>query len=133
MCQRHRASPYDTTPICIHTTLKQYINIYIYIYPHGRTLIYTHTTTIIYTHTPLVCMLFYVLPTYTKQHRLHNTTYPEFSVVTSGWVPTCDCAHSWRLYSAAPLKNQVVSTITLYATQAHTSTAPYCVNVLPLS
>ena len=30
--------------------------------------------------------------------------------VISGLVQTCDSAHSWRLYSAAPLQNQAVST-----------------------
>ena len=32
--------------------------------------------------------------------------------VIPGLVPTCDRAHSWQLYSAASLGNQVVSTIT---------------------
>ena len=32
------------------------------------------------------------------------------SKVISGWVPTCDSWHSWRLYSAAPLGNQAAST-----------------------
>ena len=42
------------------------------------------------------CVLFYILAR---------------SKVTSGWVPTCDSAHSWRLYNAAPLGNQVISTV----------------------
>ena len=43
------------------------------------------------------CLLFCVLAT---------------SKVISGRVPTCDNAHSWRLYSAAQLGNQAVSTMT---------------------
>ena len=42
-------------------------------------------------------VLFYVLVTYK---------------VTSGWVHTYDSAYSWRLFSAAPLGNQVVNTMT---------------------
>ena len=34
------------------------------------------------------------------------------SKVISGRVPTCDSAHSWRIYSAAPLGDQVTSTMT---------------------
>ena len=51
-----------------------------------------------------VCLLFYVLAT---------------SKVISGWVPTCDSAHSWRLYGAAPLEDQAISTMTWYPTQSH--------------
>ena len=47
--------------------------------------------------TRFVCLLFYVLETYT---------------VISGRVPTCESAHSSRLYSAAPLGNQAASTMT---------------------
>ena len=43
-----------------------------------------------------VCLLFYVLGTYK---------------VISGWVPTRDSAHSWQLYNAATLGNQVVNTM----------------------
>ena len=32
---------------------------------------------------------------------------------------TCESVHSWRLYSAAPLVNQAVSTMTCYPTQSH--------------
>ena len=32
---------------------------------------------------------------------------------------TCDSAHSWLLYSAVPLGDQTVSTVTLYPTQSH--------------
>ena len=32
--------------------------------------------------------------------------------VISGWLPTCDSAQSWPLYSAAPLGNQAASTMT---------------------
>ena len=31
------------------------------------------------------------------------------SKVISGWVPTCDRAQSWRLYSAAPPRDQAAS------------------------
>ena len=34
--------------------------------------------------------------------------------VISGWVPTCSSAHSWWLYSAAPLRDQAAVTITWY-------------------
>ena len=44
-----------------------------------------------------VCLLFYVLVT---------------SKVVSEWLSTFDSAHSWRLYSAALLRNQAVSTMT---------------------
>ena len=48
----------------------------------------------------------------------------EFDVLTtskviSGWVPTCDSVHSWRLYSAAPLGSQAASNMTRYLTQLH--------------
>ena len=33
------------------------------------------------------------------------------SKVTSGWAQTCDSAHSWLFYSAAPLGNQATSTM----------------------
>ena len=52
----------------------------------------------------IVCLLFYVI---TK------------SKVISEWVPNCDSAQSWRLYSAAPLGDQPTSTITWYSTQSH--------------
>ena len=39
--------------------------------------------------------------------------------VISGRVPTRDSAHSWRLYSAAPLGNQAFNTLTWYCTQSH--------------
>ena len=41
------------------------------------------------------------------------------SEVISGRVPTCDSAHSRRLYSATQLGNQAVSTMTWYPTQSH--------------
>ena len=31
--------------------------------------------------------------------------------VISGWVLTCESAHSWQLYSAAPLGDQATSTV----------------------
>ena len=37
----------------------------------------------------------------------------------SGRVPTADHAHSWWLYSAATLGDQVASTMTWYPTQSH--------------
>ena len=37
----------------------------------------------------------------------------------SGGVPTCDSVHSWRLYSASPLRDQAISTMTQYLTQSH--------------
>ena len=43
------------------------------------------------------CLLFCVLATYK---------------VISGWVTTCDSAHSWWLYSVAPLGNQAASIMT---------------------
>ena len=41
------------------------------------------------------------------------------SKVISGPVPACDSAHSWWLYSAARLGNQVTSTMTWYPPQSH--------------
>ena len=51
-----------------------------------------------------VCLLFYVLAA---------------SKVISGQVPSCDSAHSWRFYSAAPLGNQTASTMTRFPTHSH--------------
>ena len=34
------------------------------------------------------------------------------------WVPTSDSAHSWYLYSAAPVGNKVTDTMTQYPTQS---------------
>ena len=41
------------------------------------------------------------------------------SKVISGRVLTSDSAHSWQLYSAAPLWNQATSTMIRYPTQLH--------------
>ena len=64
-----------------------------------------------------VCLLlFYVLAT---------------SKVISGRLPTYDSAHSWRLYSVAPLENQASSTMTWYPTQSYypdTKCFPYSNN-----
>ena len=38
---------------------------------------------------------------------------------SGGWVPTCDSAHLWQLYSAASLEHQAASTVTCYPTQSH--------------
>ena len=51
-----------------------------------------------------VCSCFYILAT---------------SKVISKWELTCNSAHSWRLYSAAPLGNQAASTVTQFPTQSH--------------
>ena len=51
-----------------------------------------------------VCCLFYILTR---------------SKVISGLVPTCDSAHSWWLYSAAPLGKQANNTMTWYPTHSH--------------
>ena len=37
------------------------------------------------------------------------------SKVISGWVPTCDSAHLWRLYNTALPENQAAGTMTWYA------------------
>ena len=37
----------------------------------------------------------------------------------SGWVTTCDSAHSWQLDNAAPLGDQTTSTMTWCPTQSH--------------
>ena len=50
-----------------------------------------------------VCLLFYVLTT---------------SKITSGWILTCDRAHSWW-HSAASLGHQVAGTMTCYPTHSH--------------
>ena len=49
-------------------------------------------------------LLFYILTT---------------SKVISGRVPTCDIAHSWRLYSAVSLEHQAPGTLTCSPTQLH--------------
>ena len=36
-----------------------------------------------------------------------------------GWVPTCDSAHSWQLYSAASLKHEATGMSTCYPTQMY--------------
>ena len=36
----------------------------------------------------------------------------------SGWVPTCDSAHTWQHYNAAPLENQSAITMIQYPTQS---------------
>ena len=41
------------------------------------------------------------------------------SKVVSGWVLTCDSAHSWSVYSAGPLCDEATSNMTLYRTQSH--------------
>ena len=41
------------------------------------------------------------------------------SKVISGWVPTCDNAHSRWLYSAASLENQAAGSMTKYSPQSH--------------
>ena len=38
---------------------------------------------------------------------------------TSRQVPTCDSAHSRRIYNAAPLGNQAADTMIRYPTQSH--------------
>ena len=57
------------------------------------------------------------------------------SKAISGRVPTCDSVHSWQPYSAAPLGNQVVSTMTWYLTQlrfANTEQTNHClILILP--
>ena len=68
----------------------------------------------------LVCLLFYILATFK---------------VISGCVPTCDSAHSWWLYSAAPLGYQTASTVTWYPTQSHyhdtEPTSPFPILIMP--
>ena len=39
--------------------------------------------------------------------------------VKSGRVPTCNCAHSWRLYSAVSLGHQTAGTMACYPIQSH--------------
>ena len=41
---------------------------------------------------------------------------PATSRVISGWVSTCDDAHSWWLYTVAPLGDQAFRTVTWYPT-----------------
>ena len=41
------------------------------------------------------------------------------SKVISGWLSICDNAHSWRFYSATPLGNQAISTMTWCPTHSH--------------
>ena len=46
---------------------------------------------------------------------LYNHIWLSFALrpskVVSGWVLTCDSAHSWWFHSAAPLGSQVISTM----------------------
>ena len=57
-------------------------------------------------HLVTCLLLFYVLAT--------------FKVIT-GWEPTCDNMHSSRLYSAVPLWDQQIITMTWYPIQSHYS------------
>ena len=41
------------------------------------------------------------------------------STVILGWVLTCNSAHSWRIYSPAPLGDQAASTMTWHLTLPH--------------
>ena len=43
----------------------------------------------------------------------------QISKVISGWVPPCDSAYTWWLYSAAPLGNQAIGTMTQHLTQSN--------------
>ena len=65
-------------------------------------------------------LLFYFLPT---------------SKVISGWVLTCNSARSSCLYSAAPLGEQAVSTMTWYPTQSYypdtEPTSPCFILIMP--
>ena len=58
-----------------------------------------------------------------------------YVLATSRWVPTCDSAHSWRLYSAASQEHQATSTSTFYPTQSHypetQSTSPCPIIIIP--
>ena len=42
-------------------------------------------------------------------HRLDSVVIqtPATSTVISGWIPNCDSAHTWYIYSAVPLGDQV--------------------------
>ena len=50
------------------------------------------------------------------------------SKVISGWIPTCHSAHSWWLYSAAPLGNHEIplSRIIMTLSEPVHSTSYYC-------
>ena len=55
---------------------------------------------------------------------------PTTSKVRSGLALICDRAHSWQLYSAAPLGNQAAGTMTQYSTQLpYPDTEPASVSV----
>ena len=41
------------------------------------------------------------------------------SKVISGHIPICDSAHSWQLYTGAPLRKQASHTMTWYPTQSY--------------
>ena len=43
----------------------------------------------------------------------------ETSTVISGWLLTCDSAHSWQFYSAAQLEDQISSALAGFPTQSH--------------
>ena len=70
----------------------------------------------------LCLLLFYILAT---------------SRFISGWVPTFGNAHSWWLYTAAPLGNQAISTISWYPTPSHypntEPTSPCHILIMPSS
>ena len=65
----------------------------------------------------VVLFVLYVLATF----KAHQVTSP----VISGWVPTCDSADSWQLYSAAPLGNQTTRTMTHYPIPSHPTQSHY--------
>ena len=65
-----------------------------------------------------ICLLFYILAAF---------------MVISGWVLTCDSAHSWRRYSAAPLGNKSTSTMTWFPSHYMDTepTSPYPILLMP--
>ena len=65
-----------------------------------------------------VCILSQVVPAFSLVGSLSFTSVATSNVI-SGWVSICDSLHSWRLYSAAPLGNKAICTMTWYPTQSH--------------
>ena len=74
---------------------------------HNQIDMLTYVCTYIWTKTKFLKVFFYDLAT---------------AKFVSGQVPTYDSAYSWRLYSAAPLQKEAVSTMTWYPTQSHLDT-----------
>ena len=114
-----------------HSNERHYLNVR---NGHRMTLPHTHT----HQSTPLPPL---VVPIVADKNSILPGWFLEVYVLAtfkaiSGWVPTCDSVHSWWLNNAAPLGDEVVSTMIWYPTQTHSPdtklTSPSC-NLIMLS